>query len=140
MIRFLFFVFAFFLVSCSSSSNAEEEIVGKWLFIKTDISALDQNMAGASNIQPNPMEDAMRGLTYEFFPDKTFMIGAKTPHGGTPKPNGTYTLINEGKGIELRKNGSSPNQKGKQMNIPVLNADSLVLEEQGVKLIFLRQL
>lgn len=139
MMRILVFAFSFSLLSCSSA-NSEDEIVGKWLFIKTDISALDQTMAGASNIQANPMEDAMRGLTYEFFPDHTFMIGAKSPHGGTPKPNGTYSLINDGKAIELKKNGSSPNQKNKIMNIPVLNADSLVLEEQGVKLIFLRQL
>lgn len=132
-------IFLLILASCSQTSQTEKDLVGKWLFVKADLAALDTSIAGISNVHANPMEEAMRGLTYEFFPDKTFLIGLPAAHGGKSKPNGTYSILNDGKSIELKKNGTSPNAKNKIMNIPVLNADSLVLEEQGVKLIFLRK-
>ena len=139
MKRICFFGTLSLLLACSSSSETEKELTGKWLFVKADLAGLDTSIAGASGIQANPMEDAMRGLTYEFYEDKTFLIGVPSAHGGKSKPNGTYSLLNDGKSIELKKNGTGPNQKNKIMNIPVLNADSLVLEEQGVRLIFLRR-
>lgn len=131
-------IFILLLASCSQSSQTEKDLVGKWLFVKADLSTLDTNMLGASNVHANPMEEQMRGLTYEFFADKTFLIGLPPAHGGKSKPNGSYSILNDGKSIELKRNGTDT--KSKIMNVPVLNADSLVLEEQGVKLIFLRKL
>ena len=141
MMRYFFpAIFILFLASCSQSSQTEKDLVGQWLFVKADLRGLDTTISGAANVHANPMEEQMRGLTYEFFADKTFLIGLPPAHGGKSKPNGVYSILNDGKSIELKRNGSPPNSKNKIMNIPVLNADSLVLEEQGVKLIFLRKL
>lgn len=133
-------IFILLLASCSQTSQTEKEIVGKWLFVKADLRGLDTTMLGATNVHANPMEEQMRGLTYEFFADKTFLIGLPPAHGGKSKPNGSYSVLNDGKSIELKRNGAGANAKSKIMNVPVLNADSLILEEQGVKLIFLRKL
>jgi hypothetical protein len=125
------------LLACSAPPKRDKLIVGKWGFDKVDASQLQEQLSAADDMKVGLMEGMMKGLTYEFFEDKTFRMQAKTLIGSGEK-NGTYQLVHDGMAIEMTKNSDNAKQKDKLMNILVLNQDSMVLEESGVKLIFLR--
>lgn len=96
--------------------------------------ALESQLSAAENERVEMMEKMMQGMSYEFFSDKTFRMQAKTMMGNGGK-NGHFQLMQDGAAIQLTKES---NGKEKLMNITVLNSDSLVLEENGVQLIFLK--
>lgn len=96
--------------------------------------ALESQLSAAENERVEMMEKMMKGMSYEFFGDKTFRMQSKTMMGNGGK-SGHYQLMQDGAAIQLTKES---NGKEKQMNISVLTSDSLVLEENGVKLIFLK--
>lgn len=126
-----------FVFSCKETNREASLIVGQWIFSDVDVSGLDSTLAGVENIHALPMRKSMQGLNYQFFTDSTFAFNV--PSANNPqaaKANGTWSLSSDRKIITMKKNGTD---RAKTMNITLLNQDSMVLEEQNVKLIFLRK-
>lgn len=129
-----FFVLISVFSSCTPVKKRDQFLIGKWNFEKVDAAALESQLSETENERVTMMEKMMQGMSYEFLQDKTFRVQSKTMMGNGGK-NGHYALKQDGAAIQLTKENS---RKPKTMNIAVLNSDSLVLEENGVKLIFLK--
>jgi hypothetical protein len=138
---FLFIPLLFLLHACTQSESRETLIVGKWQYwsMQTSATAFDSARVDRLSLQ-------MKEVSYEFGADKsfTFRLGGRPGHGGhgassVQRQEGRYALSEDGKSVTLTKVDHNVDQASRTMNIDKLTNDSLVLEQDGVRLIFLRE-
>jgi hypothetical protein len=134
-IQYLFFIIGIqVLLSCGSSNANQDKIVGSWTFVKVDAGVWNAGLNHAQKQNINLMEQTMKDMRYKFFENESFLMDAGGNDG--MKANGKYRLIEDGRAIELSKEGA--NTKPKVMNLEKLTNDSLILEENGVRLYFVK--
>lgn len=133
--RFFFtFAIAFFLFACGSGNNADQQLVGQWKFAHVDASGVPGYSGDPqSQVHVSMMETAMQEMTYEFSADQSFVFQMPSGHG-TQIQKGHYEII-DGQSLRMTKTAG----ESKTMTIEKVTADSLVLEENGVRMFFGRK-
>jgi hypothetical protein len=135
MKNYLFlFLLVISILACSDDKSKQQLIIGSWKFAAVDASLVEATLSHANKMNVRLMEMSMKDQRYEFKNDQTFsFVSAKD---NSVLLSGTYQLTQNEMEIELKKNGD--NGKPKRMSIGLLKNDSLILEENGVLLIFTR--
>ena len=129
------FIIAFFLFACGSGSNTESQLVGQWKFSRVDASGVPgYSSSPESQMHISLMETAMQEMTYEFSADKSFIFQMPSGHGMQTQ-KGRYEII-DGQSLRMTKTAGGKDADSKTMTIEKVTADSLILQENGVRMFF----
>ncbi len=132
----LLIIIACISFGCSSKDPAKE-IIGTWVVVKEQPGAVNTKALLPGQSVPKSEEDLFKGVSIEFFSDKTYIAKGSLWQGFVT--NGQWTILDDGR-IKLQDMGHDPfvviikeNQMIFDISIGIYSSYKIVLEKKPAR-------